>query len=66
MDVIYFLIPFVIVIGFLVVLVFFWSAKSGQLDDLDGAGAKLLMQDDHELPLSSPDRGESNVHQPPQ
>lgn len=46
MDVIYVLIPFVLLFGFLVVVVFIWMAKKGFFDDLDGQGHRILMDDD--------------------
>jgi cbb3-type cytochrome oxidase maturation protein len=49
MDVIYGLIPSMIVIGLILVALLFWSAKSGQFDDLEGEGHRILMDDDLEV-----------------
>ena len=46
MDVIYGLIPGMILMGLIAVAVFFWAAKSGQFDDLDGEASRILMDDD--------------------
>lgn len=46
MDVVYWLIPIVLFVGFVVVLIFIWMAKSGQFDDLDGAANSIFMEDD--------------------
>ena len=46
MEVIYGLIPSVIIVGALVVIAIIWAAKRGQFDDLDGAGSRILMDDD--------------------
>jgi len=46
MDVIYGLIPGMIILGLLGVGVFFWAAKSGQFDDLEGEASRILMDDD--------------------
>ena len=46
MDVIYGLIPSMIVIGLILVALLSWSAKSGQFDDLEGEGHRILMDDD--------------------
>ncbi len=54
MDVIYGLIPFVLGIGFLVVLAFFWAARSGQFDDLDGEASRILVDDDDEFEPVAP------------
>lgn len=48
MDVVYWLIPAVLFVGFIVVLIFIWMAKSGQFDDLDGAANSIFMDDDEE------------------
>jgi len=46
MDVIYALIPMMLIFGFLVVLVFIWMAKTGHFDDLDGAANRIFMDDE--------------------
>ena len=46
MDVIYGLIPGMILLGLLAVGVFFWAAKSGQFDDLEGEANRILMDED--------------------
>ncbi len=46
MDVIYALIPMMLIFGFLVVIVFIWMAKSGQFDDMDGAANRIFMDDE--------------------
>lgn len=48
MDVIYGLIPLVLLFGFLVVMVFIYMAKSGQFDDLDGAANSIFMDDEYD------------------
>lgn len=53
MDVIYGLIPSVIIVGILVVMAIIWAAKKGQFDDLDGAGSRILMSDDDQ-PFADP------------
>jgi len=49
MEVIYGLIPGMVVLGLLAVAVLFWAARSGQFDDLEGDAQRILMDDD-ELP----------------
>lgn len=53
MEVIYGLIPSVIIVGILVVMAIIWAAKKGQFDDLDGAGSRILMNDDDQ-PFADP------------
>ena len=52
MDVIYKLIPFVLLFGFLAVLIFIWMAKKGQFDDLDRAAHQIFLLDDEDAPAS--------------
>lgn len=47
MEVIYALIPMMLIFGFLVVVVFIWMAKSGQFDDMDGAANRIFMDDEY-------------------
>jgi cbb3-type cytochrome oxidase maturation protein len=46
MDILYLLIPLSIVLVFLIGTGFWWSLRSGQFDDLDGPGYRILMDDD--------------------
>jgi cbb3-type cytochrome oxidase maturation protein len=49
MEVIYGLLPFIIVIGLAMVAVLFWAVKSGQFDDLEGPAERILMDEDDPL-----------------
>lgn len=46
MDIMIFLIPAAVVLGALGLAAFFWSLRSGQYEDLDGAAARILIADD--------------------
>jgi len=46
MEVIYGLIPGMLVLGLVAVGVLFWAARSGQFDDLEGDAHRILMDDD--------------------
>lgn len=48
MEVIYGLIPGMLILGLVAVGVLFWAARSGQFEDLDGDGQRILMDDDVE------------------
>jgi cbb3-type cytochrome oxidase maturation protein len=46
MEILYLLIPLSVVLVFLIGAVFWWSVRSGQYDDLEGPGYRVLMDDD--------------------
>lgn len=46
MEVIYSLIPGMLLLGLVALGVLFWAARSGQFDDLDGDGQRILMDED--------------------
>ena len=46
MDVLYWLIPAVIIVGLVMVGLLIWAIKSGQYDDLEGEANRILMDDD--------------------
>lgn len=45
MDVIYGLLPGMLLLGIVGVALFFWAVRSGQYDDMDGAANRILMDD---------------------
>lgn len=50
MESIYLLIPISVILVFVIAIAFWWSVRSGQFDDLEGPGFRVLMDDD--LPKS--------------
>ena len=46
-----FLIPVALLMGLIGLVAFFWSLKSGQFEDLDGAAARILIDDEDDLPV---------------
>ena len=46
MEVIYGLLPGMLLLGIIGVAVFFWAVRSGQYDDMDGAANRILMDDE--------------------
>jgi cbb3-type cytochrome oxidase maturation protein len=46
MEILYLLVPLSVVIVFLIAIAFWWSLRSGQFDDLEGPGYRILMDDD--------------------
>lgn len=49
MEVIYALIPGMIILGLVMVGVFVWAVKHGQYDDMEGEASRILMDDDDPL-----------------
>ncbi|AKH19240.1 cbb3-type cytochrome oxidase assembly protein CcoS [Sedimenticola thiotaurini] len=63
MDVIYGLIPGMLILGLVGVVVFFWAAKSGQFDDLEGEASRILMDDDlTETKPTQPDKNSQDAN----
>ncbi|MEQ1537830.1 MAG: cbb3-type cytochrome oxidase assembly protein CcoS [Sphingorhabdus sp.] len=44
-----FLIPVALGLGLMGLAAFFWSLKSGQFDDLDGAALRILIDDENKI-----------------
>jgi len=41
-----YLIPIALLLGLSGLAAFFWAMRSGQFEDMDGAGARILIEDD--------------------
>ncbi|GHT96588.1 hypothetical protein AGMMS49545_21940 [Betaproteobacteria bacterium] len=46
MESLYLLIPFSVVLVFVIAVIFWRSVRGGQFDDLEGPGFRILMDDD--------------------
>ena len=55
MDTIYGLVPAMILLALVSVVVFFWAARSGQYDDMEGPAHRILDDDDPLLPNNKPE-----------
>ena len=51
MEVIYGLLPGMLLLGIIGVALFFWAVRSGQYDDMEGSANRILMDDD---PIKTP------------
>lgn len=58
MESVYLLIPVSVILVFGIAVAFWWSVRSGQFDDLEGPGFRVLMDDDQPTPPT--DAVESN------
>jgi cbb3-type cytochrome oxidase maturation protein len=47
MESLYILIPLSLAVVFLIAVIFWWSLRSGQYEDMEGPGYRILMDDDH-------------------
>lgn len=61
MESLYILIPLSVVLVFVIGIIFWWSLRSGQYDDMEGPAYRMLMDDRDPPPKSAqndPDRAE--------
>lgn len=58
MESVYLLIPVSVLLVFGIAAAFWWSVKSGQFDDLEGPGFRVLMEDDLPKKTVVPEDGE--------
>lgn len=54
MEVIYALIPGMIITGLILVGVLIWAVRKGQYEDFEGDGQRILMDDDNDKPRTKP------------
>ena len=66
MESLYILIPISVILVFLIGVVFWWSLKSGQLDDLEGPAYRILMDDDQAKPRENSELGADENEKYPQ
>jgi len=55
LEILYLLIPLAMVLLVIIAAFFFWSVKSGQMDDLEGPAYRILRDDD----LARPEKKEA-------
>jgi cbb3-type cytochrome oxidase maturation protein len=59
MSMLAWLVPVALGMGLVGLLAFLWSMKSGQLEDLDGAAERVLLDQAADAPLSNSERSSS-------
>jgi len=52
MESVYLLIPVSVLLVFGIAIAFWWSVRSGQFDDLEGPGFRILMDDNPSKPAA--------------
>lgn len=55
MSLLAWLVPVALGMGLVGLLAFLWSMKSGQLEDLDGAAERVLLNEAADAPLPDPE-----------
>lgn len=60
MSLLAWLVPVALGMGVVGLLAFLWSMRSGQLEDLDGAAARVLLHEADDAPLPEGNRGGRN------
>ncbi len=55
MDIIEFMIPGGILLALIGLWFFFWTVKSSQYDDLEGAAQRILLDDENEIKVVQPE-----------
>ena len=55
MDILYLLIPMSVVLVFVIGVLFWWSLRSGQFEDLEGPAYRILRDDDSVKPSQEED-----------
>ena len=60
MSLLAWLVPVALGMGLAGLLAFLWSMKSGQLEDLDGAAERILLNEAADAPLPHLERPSSN------
>lgn len=58
MESVFLLIPISVLLVFGIAAAFWWSVRSGQFDDLEGPGFRVLMEEDHPSRRKLPKSGE--------
>ena len=60
MEIIYLLIPLSLIFIAAIIGVLFWAIKSGQYDDLEREGHRILMEEDDEMEEPSEDNNKNS------
>ena len=55
------LVPIALLAGLAGLAAFFWTLRSGQYDDLDGAAHRILIDDDEEATRFDPGQGDEDI-----
>jgi cbb3-type cytochrome oxidase maturation protein len=56
MDILFMLVPLSVVLVFVIIAMFAWALRSGQFDDIEREGARILQHDAHEVDADQANR----------
>ncbi|MBI5612534.1 MAG: cbb3-type cytochrome oxidase assembly protein CcoS [Gammaproteobacteria bacterium] len=62
MEIVYLLIPLVLILAGVVIAALFWAVKADQFDDLEGPAHRILQDDDDRNPKTTEPRSTKNKH----
>ena len=62
MEILYLLIPLGMILLVVIAAFFFWSVKSGQMDDLEGPAYRILQDDDLARPQKRSDQEQDKAN----
>jgi len=54
-DILYLLIPITLALLTLAIVLFYWTIKSGQYDDLDSQAYRILFEDENDKKMTPPE-----------
>lgn len=58
MESLYILVPLSVVLVFLIGIIFWWSLRSGQYDDMEGPAYRMLMDDRDQPEVRKPEQSD--------
>lgn len=61
MNVLYFLVPLALILAAVGVAAFIWSVRSGQFDDVETPGVRVLFEDEKPARADSPSKADLHV-----
>ncbi len=64
MDVIYSLIPGMMIVGLMMVAIIIWAVRKGQYEDMEGNASRILLDDDEDALLYNDAKPEENKDKP--
>jgi cbb3-type cytochrome oxidase maturation protein len=60
MESLYLLIPLSVLLVFFIGVIFWWSVKGGQFDDMEGPGWQIIQDDDKEIECKTSNQDRKN------